>query len=101
MDKEKVLNLLGLAQRARMTVLGESMIIEQMKHTTKGIVFLASDAGDNIVKKIKNKSNTYDHVLITGFDGETLSKAIGKENRKVVFITDKGFIKKFTEYINS
>ena len=101
MDKEKMIQLLGLAQRARKTILGEGMIIEKMKHTTNSFVFLASDAGSNITKKIQDKSNTYQHILVTDFTSKEISKAIGKENRKVVLIIDKGFIDKFNEYVNS
>jgi len=101
MDKEKMIQLLGLAQRARKTILGEGMILEKMKNTTNCFVFLASDAGNNITKKIQDKSNTYHHILVTDFSSVELSKAIGKENRKVVLIIDKGFIDKFSEYINS
>jgi ribosomal protein L7Ae-like RNA K-turn-binding protein len=39
--------------------------------------------------------------MINSFTTDELSKAIGKENRKVILITDKGFIKKFKEYLNS
>ena len=64
-------------------------------------MFLASDAGKNISAKIKNKTKSYGALLINSFTTDELSKAIGKENRKVILITDKGFIDKFIEYLNS
>ncbi len=96
----KILNLLGLAQKARKTILGEDFVLSSLKENNS-IVFLASDAGDNITKKITDKCNYYNTLLYTNLTSETLSKAIGKQNRKVVLVTDGGFYKKFTEYINS
>ena len=100
MNKEKTLNLLGLATRARKVIVGEGFVLKGIKEPN-AIIFLASDAGENIKKKINDKANTYNKLVITDFDSDELSNAIGKENRKVVLVTDKGFIKKFTEYINS
>jgi len=98
--KQKILNLLGLAMRARKVVLGEDLVLKTMQKDS-GLVFLASDAGNNITKKITDKAKTYNKVVITDFTTDELSKTIGKENRKVVLVEDRGFIKKFNEYMNS
>ena len=100
MNKQRVLNLLGLAAKGRMVTAGTDFVIKQMA-VSKSIVFLADDSGDNIKKKIRNKAKTFEAILIEEFTTDELSKAIGKSNRKVVLVADKGFIKKFTEYINS
>lgn len=99
MNKEKMLNLLGLATRARMVVLGEEFVLKGMKDQ-QVIVFLASDAGNNIKKKIRNKTTTYNAILVEEFSSNELSKAMGKENRRVVLIADKGFIKAFKKLIS-
>lgn len=98
--KQKVLNLLGLAMRARKVTLGTDFVLKQLQldHT---LVFLSSDSGENVSKKIMDKAKTYNRLVITGFTSDELSKAIGKENRKVVLVQDKGFVEKFTEYMNS
>lgn len=101
MNKEKILNLIGLAARARMTILGEEVVIKTISNNPNSIVFLAKDSGNNIKKKIRNKTKTYNCYLVEDFTSSELSKTIGKENRKIVLVTDKGFIKKFLEYINS
>ena len=101
MIKDKTLGLLGLATRARKVVLGEDLVIKTLAASPNSIVFLASDAGDNIKKKIRNKTITYNSILIDAFTTDELSAAIGKNNRKIVLVTDKGFIKKFKELINS
>jgi ribosomal protein L7Ae-like RNA K-turn-binding protein len=98
--KEKILNLLGLATRARMITLGEDFVLKKMQESN-AIVFLASDAGNNIKKKINDKAKTYNITVVSDFSTDEISQAMGKTNRKVVLVQDKGFVKKFTEYINS
>ena len=97
----KILNLLGLAARARMITLGEEFVLKTLPKSSHNLVFLASDAGKNISGKIINKTDTYGALVIKTFTTDELSKAIGKENRKVILVTDKGFIDKFKEYMNS
>ncbi len=97
----KILNLLGLAARARMITLGEEFVLKTLPKGPNNLVFLASDAGKNISSKILNKTESYGAQIINSFTTDELSKAIGKENRKVILVTDKGFIDKFIEYLNS
>ena len=97
----KTLNLLGLAARARKITLGADFVIKMISKSSHNLVFLASDAGKNITEKIINKTDTYGGKIIRSYTTDELSKAIGKENRNVILVTDKGFIDKFIEYINS
>ena len=101
MNNQRILNLLGLATRARKIILGEEFVLKGISRNEHNLVFLASDAGDNIKNKIINKTDYYSAHLIDTFTSDELSKAIGKENRKVILVSDKGFIDKFIEYINS
>jgi ribosomal protein L7Ae-like RNA K-turn-binding protein len=97
----KTLNLLGLATRARMIVLGQEFVMKELARTTNAVVFLASDSGDNIKKKLNDKTKVYNFTLITEYNSDELSKAIGKENRRLILIKDRGFCKKFREYLDS
>lgn len=101
MNKQKILNLLGLAQRARKVVLGEEIVLNTLAKNEHNIVFLASDAGENIKNKILKKTEYYDALLVNTITTDELSKAIGKNNRKVILVSDKGFIDKFIEYLES
>ena len=96
-----VLNLLGLAMRSRNVILGEKEITRNMQNTTGKIVFLASDAGSNIVKKINDKATTYHHIIINDFNTMEISKAIGKTHRKAALVLDKGFNEAIKKYLNS
>ncbi len=101
MNKQKILNLLGLAFRARKVTLGEEFVLKELAKDQDNLVFLASDAGKNIKNKIIKKTDYYSVILIDLFTTDELSKAIGKENRKVILVSDKGFNKKFKEYLDS
>ncbi|MGT2926811.1 YlxQ-related RNA-binding protein [Streptococcus cuniculipharyngis] len=92
-NKEKLLNLLGLAQRAGRVISGEELVIKAIQSGQVGLVFLADDAGSNLTKAVTDKSNYYKVEVFAVFSTLELSTAIGKP-RKVLAITDAGFIKK-------
>lgn len=101
MINQKILNLLGLAMRARKVTLGQDAVLAKLPHENNKMIFLASDTGDNAKKKVHNKANTYNAIIVDRFTSDELSKAIGKENRRVVLVCDRGFISKFKEYLDS
>ncbi len=100
MSNQKILNMLGLATRARKIILGEEFVLNAMKRPDT-LVFIATDAGANITKKINNRAITYNTQVINHFTSDELSHAIGKNNRKVLLLEDKGFITKINEYLNA
>ncbi|MFW5889034.1 MAG: L7Ae/L30e/S12e/Gadd45 family ribosomal protein [Bacillota bacterium] len=97
--KAKVLSLLGLCQRANLLVSGENFSLEKIKNNKAKLVFLASDAGINTTKRIKDKANFYNIFVIDKYSTEELSKAIGKINRKVIAIIDDGFARKIMDLL--
>ena len=93
MNKEKVLQNIGLCKKARKIASGEEQVLDYIKSNRTKLVFLANDAGKNTTKRITDKSNFYKVNLITDFNTDELNKAIGTINRKVVAIKDKNFTK--------
>ncbi|HOO43697.1 MAG TPA: ribosomal L7Ae/L30e/S12e/Gadd45 family protein [Bacillota bacterium] len=91
MNKDKVLQYLGLAKRANKIVSGETSVLEYIKKKDVYLVFLASDAMSNTTKRITDKTHFYNVSLNQSFNTDELNKAIGTSNRKVVGITDKNF----------
>lgn len=91
MNNQILLGYLGLAARARKIVSGEEQVLAAIRNQSAKIVFLANDSGINTTKRITDKSSFYHIELITVFSGNELSKAIGKENRKVIAITEEHF----------
>ncbi len=90
---ERILNNLGLCQRANGLISGEEMVIEAVASKKVYYIFLASDASLNSKKKIKDKALYYNVEVNESYTGSELSHAIGKENRMVIGITNPGFLK--------
>ncbi|WP_193750814.1 ribosomal L7Ae/L30e/S12e/Gadd45 family protein, partial [Streptococcus infantis] len=57
MNKQKIANLLGLAQRAGKIISGEEMVVKAIQDQKVRLVFLAHDAAPNLTKKIQDKSH--------------------------------------------
>ena len=93
MNKQKVSNLLGLAQRAGKIISGEELVIKSVQEGKTCLVFLADDAAPNLTKKITDKCHYYGVPVLTVFSTLELSTAIGR-SRKVAAVTDAGFSRK-------
>ncbi|WP_048602459.1 L7Ae/L30e/S12e/Gadd45 family ribosomal protein [Rubeoparvulum massiliense] len=90
-DNESILQLLGLAQRARKVISGETVVLSALSSGDVQLVFLASDAGQSTKKRMEDKTTYYQIPLLVCFHRGELGRAIGKEERVVVAITDPGF----------
>lgn len=88
--KTKILNLLGLAQRAGFIVSGEESVESTLKKNTMKIVFIAYDASENTRDKFIKKCYFYQVKHNLDFSSDELSKALGKP-RKIVGLTNQGF----------
>lgn len=95
-NKQKALNLLGLAQRAGKLMTGESMVLDAIKQNKAKIVIVASDSSKRSIKQFKNKSQTYNVKINLDYTSEEISQAIGKE-RKNCAIIDNGFAESFIQ----
>lgn len=91
--QQKILHLLGLAQRAGRLVSGEELVVDSIQKRRAYLIFLATDAAGNLSKKIEDKSHTYQVSVVKEFTALELSTALGKA-RKVLAVTDAGFAKK-------
>ncbi len=90
---DKRLNNLGLCQRANGLISGEENVISAIQANKIFYLFLANDASENTKKKITDKAKYYQIELDDSYSSSELSKAIGKENRMIIGITNKGFLK--------
>lgn len=96
--KQRLLNLLGLAQKAGKIVSGEELVTKEIQLSKAQLVFIAQDAGKNTLKKIKDKSTYYQIPCCDLFSTVEITNALGKP-RKVVAVMDAGFAKKMGELI--
>ncbi len=86
----KTLNNIGLCFRAGHILVGENLVVEAIRKNDICYIFLANDAGKNTTKKILDKANFYQIEVNLNYDTFSLSKAIGKENKKVLGIKKSG-----------
>lgn len=97
-QKEKALNLLGMAMKAGKIVSGESLTLKEIQSQRAKIVILATDASENTKKKFLDKCKYYDIPIVSNFTKDQISRSIGK-NRAVCAVSDKGFSAKLQEYL--
>jgi ribosomal protein L7Ae-like RNA K-turn-binding protein len=90
----KFFNLLGLALRAGMLISGEEQVVLGIRNKKVRLVIISEDAAVNTSKKVIDKSNSYQVPLLYVESRYQLGRAIGKEARVVVGVTDKGFANK-------
>ena len=87
---DKVLSLLGLAARGRNLVSGEFSTEKAVKEGKAALVIVGADASDNTKKMFTNMCN-YREIPISFYASkEALGKAIGKEMRASIAVTDPG-----------
>ncbi len=87
---QKVLNLLGIANKAGCIVTGEDNVANALSKNKLKIVFVANDASERTIDKFVKKCYFYKVVCNLDLSSEELSSALGKP-RKIVGLTDKGF----------
>jgi len=93
-DEKRFYQLLGLANRARKLVSGEEFVLNEIRKGHAKLVVLSNDASQSTKKKIQDKCKYYKVQLIQVGDRVTLGRAIGKEQRVALAVTDEGFAKK-------
>ncbi|MGN1332044.1 MAG: L7Ae/L30e/S12e/Gadd45 family ribosomal protein [Lachnospiraceae bacterium] len=93
MKQNKIYSLLGLATRSRNLVSGEFMTETKIKHGEAELVIVGEDASENTKKKFRNMCEFYQISLFCYGTKEELGRAIGKEMRATLAVTDEGFAK--------
>ena len=92
-NKQKILNMIGLAQKAGKVASGEFSTEKAVKEGLACLVIVAEDASDNTKKKFRNMCEYY-HVAMRVFsDKVSLGNACGKEFRASLAVTDQGLAK--------
>ncbi|TVX97622.1 YlxQ family RNA-binding protein [Cohnella terricola] len=87
----KVLSRLGLATRAGKLISGEEIVLKAIRSGEAKLVLLAGDASGNTAKKISDKCKSYGVPLLVGFTRFELGSAVGKPERVMFAVTDRGF----------
>ncbi len=88
---------LGLAMKAGKIISGEETCERILKKGQVYLTIVANDASNNIKKKFYNLCSFRDVEYITCGEKSNLGTAIGKEQRAVLCVTDKGFSEKLLQ----
>ena len=97
---KKICGLLGIAMKAGKLVLGTDACIEKIENNIIKLILVAKDASDRTKNKFKNKTDEFKVPYYEVSSIEEVSKSIGKNNKAVIGIIDKGFSKRIIEIIN-
>lgn len=100
MKSSEWMSLLGLANRARKIISGEELSIKEIRSGKAKLILLSADASGNTTKKVTDKCNSYNVPYKVVENRHLLGKAIGKEARVVVAVTDDGFAKKLVTLLD-
>lgn len=87
---DRILSLLGLAARGRNLVSGEFSTEKAVKEGKAALVIVGTDASDNTRKMFSDMCAFYRTPIYFYAGKEALGRAIGKEMRASVAITDPG-----------
>lgn len=94
LNRQKQLNLLGLATKAGKLVSGEETVLTDVKKRQVKLVIVATDCSDNTKKKMTDKCKFYKVLCIEQFTTAEISYSIGKK-RSIVAFVDHGFASSF------
>lgn len=87
---DKVLGMLGISAKAGKIVSGTDIVIEKMKKKQVKLVLVAEDASDKTKKEMRFKCSQNNVPIIIWGNIDINSKAIGKSNKAIIGILDKG-----------
>ena len=87
---DRVLSLLGLAAKGRNLRSGEFSTEKAVKEGSAAMVIIGNDASDNTKKKFTNMCAFYNTPIYFYSDKVQLGRAIGRDMRTSVAVTDEG-----------
>lgn len=99
MKQNRIDSMLGLAMKAGKVVSGEFAVDKSIKEGSAWLVIIASDASANTTKKFSNSCEFYEVQRYIYGTKEELGRAIGRDMRSSLAITDEGFAKSLGKYL--
>lgn len=90
-DRQKLLNMLGLCRVSGHLKSGDAMCEEAIRQKKAKLVLIAKDASDNTRKKFRDKAAFYQiEAVELPFAKSEMGKAMGLGERSVAAVTDQG-----------
>ncbi len=100
MSSDDVLFLLGICRKAGKLISGQDSVERAIKAKKIYLIILSEDSSVNTRKKMKSLCFKESIPMLYWGHSDKLGKAIGKGQRKVIGITDKGLAKEIQRRIN-
>lgn len=100
MINDRVISMLGLAERAGKIASGEFAVEKAVKSYHAHLVVVASDASDNTKKMFRNMCEYYKVPMVVYSDKDTLGHGIGKMMRASLAVLDAGFARAVEKQMN-
>ena len=101
MRQNKVLSMLGLAARGRNVVSGELQTLNAVKDGSAMLVIVAEDASENTRKLFADKCSFYQIPVKLYGTREELGRAIGKDIRSSLAVTNEGLAQSIIGYLEA
>ena len=98
---KKVMGLLGLATAGGRIAPGDSAVREAIFRGKAQLVIFAADCGENTKEKIMRLCLEKGVPTAEFSDKETIGKAIGRDGKAVIALTDAGFAKAVQKLIDA
>ena len=90
-NRQKILNLIGLATKAGKTASGEFSTEKSVKSGRAYLVIVSEEASENTKKKFRNMCTYYEVPYFEFGSKEELGHATGREMRASLAVQDAGF----------
>lgn len=96
-----VLSLLGISQKAGKLISGQDNVERAINSKRVYLIIISQDSSDNTKKKFKYMANRKKIPVVIWGKAQDLGNAIGKQERKVLSLTNKGLAEEIYKRIKS
>ncbi len=97
MQQDRILSMLGLAERAGKVASGEFSTEKAVKSQRAFLVVVSTDASENTKKMFRDMCSFYQVPMYLYATKETLGHAIGKQHRASLAVVEEGFANSLIE----
>lgn len=89
--QQRILNLLGMARKSGVLVSGSNAVLQELGRPDARLLIVARDAAIGTAEKIMFKAQGYAVPCVRMFTKEQLGRAVGREERSHLIVTDEAF----------
>ncbi len=100
MDDKSIFSTLSLCQKAGFIVSGEASCEKALKSNDAKLVIVSEDASLNTKTKFLNKCHYYKTDCFVFGSNFEINKALGKQNKMTLAVTNENFALKIKKYID-